>query len=513
MFLVLFLFISIIIFYFYATRNHDYWSKRNIKHDRPLPFFGNHLPNVLLRRSAVELGLEYYNKYKEEKIVGYYRGNTPELIIKDPDIIKQVLAQDFMHFYSRATLVKGHRKSLLYNLFLVNGDHWRLLRHRFSSAFSVSKIRAMFPLIEHCAEKLHKLSESLVDSNGDVYAWNLMARFSMEIIGSCGFGVDLDTIANKNDNFIKLANKFFDKTKLQTFMLNFDDVFNISSVIPGFYSVKKEFEKAIIDITMSVREQRNFKPSGRNDFMDILLEMEAMEKLEMESLFTKNPDGSPATVELEMDVYCIAAQVFVFLLAGFDTSAHVTSVLLHQLAYHQEIQRNIQKEIDEVLSRYDNKLCYDAVNEMSLLSMSLNESIRILPPAGINRRKCTKKYTIPGTNVTIDPGVTVFIPTQAIHLDPKYYDNPLEFRPERFSPEASKDRHRFVFMPFGEGPRKCPGNRLGQLQSMAGLASLLRSYNVEPSAATKREHTFKKSSFLIQIIEGGLPLRLTRRNK
>lgn len=180
-------------------------------------------------------------------------------------------------------------------------------------------------------------------------------------------------------------------------------------------------------------------------------------KISVESLEKLNADGTPEVVHLELDDILVAAQALVFFVAGFETSSSGTSFALHQLAFHPEIQNRAQEEIDQVLKKYNGKLSYDAVKEMTYLEWVFMEGMRIFPPSGFLMRECVKKYTIPETDVTIDAGVKVTVPIQAMHMDPKYFDNPTEFRPERFSPEEIAKRHKFVYLPFGDGPRGCIG--------------------------------------------------------
>ena len=73
-------------------------------------------------------------------------------------------------------------------------------------------------------------------------------------------------------------------------------------------------------------------------------------------------------------------------------------------------------------------------------------------------RTCVKTYRIPDSNVVVDVGCKVVIPTYALHHDPKYYPDPLKFDPDRFLEENVKARPGYTFMPFGEGPRICIGN-------------------------------------------------------
>lgn len=451
--IILLIILTTIAFYFYATKSHKYWAERNVKHNPPIPLFGNHLPNQLGQKSVTTIFWELYKKYSNEKVVGYYRGRVPELMIRDPDIIKCVLSADFDHFYYRGFARKS--EPLFANLFHADGDVWRLLRQRITPAFTTAKLKGMFPLVVKCAEKLQELVGEMIERGDECDARELMARFTTEFIGACGFGIEMDAINNQRSQFRELGILIFARPLKIRLLFPLLELFpELKSVL---YVSDHSVEDGITAIVNKIREQRNYKPSGRNDFIDLLLELETKGKIVGESIEKRAADGTPVQAEIDMDVKLIVAQVFIFFAAGFETSSSATSFTLHQLAFYPEIQTKIQKEIDEVLSRHNNKLCYEAVAEMSYLDMTFKEAMRMFPSLGVLNRVCTKKYTIPGTNLTIDPGVKIAIPIQALQMDEKYFDNPKEFRPERFLPKAVQGRHKYVYLPFGEGPRACVG--------------------------------------------------------
>lgn len=212
-----------------------------------------------------------------------------------------------------------------------------------------------------------------------------------------------------------------------------------------------------MSLVQSVLIQRNYKPSGRNDFVDLLLECKKKGTIVGESMEKFKPDGSSEQATLDMTDDLIAAQMFVFFVAGFETSSSTTSFLLHQLAYHPHIQRKVQDEIDRVLSKHHNKLNYDAIQEMHYLEWAFKESMRLFPSVGFLIRECARKYKVPDFDLTIEKGIKVLIPVQALQTDPKYFKNPDEFQPERFSSQESETFNKFAYMPFGDGPRSCIG--------------------------------------------------------
>ncbi|XP_023937094.2 cytochrome P450 6a2 isoform X2 [Bicyclus anynana] len=496
--------------YIYTTRNHDYWIKRGVKHDTPLPLFGNHFRNVFAIKSLTAIANEMYKKYPDEKVVGYFTGVTPNLIIRDPDIARDILNVHFDHFYPRG-LGRDHKKEpLMGNLFNVDGDTWKLLRARLTPAFTTAKLKAMFPLIIKCAEKLDKLGKDIVNKGGDFDARELMARFTTEFIGACGFGIEMDTINNENSMFREIGKNVFKRSLRDVFLFGIWELF---PEVRGMVTImEKDGENVFIDLITKIFQQRNFKSSGRNDFIDLLLDLAAKGRITGDSIEHKEADGTPKKVEMDMDLNCLIAQVFVFFAAGFETSSSATSYTLLELALNPEIQRKIQDEIDQVLLKHDNKLCYDSVAEMTLLDKAFKESMRLFPSVATLHRDCAKQYTIKELGLTIDPGVKIIIPIQALQTDEKYFDNPDVFMIDRVIKEDAT-RQKYIYMPFGEGPRSCIGARLGQMQSLAGLAAVLHKFSVEPGKKTQRKLKINHRLNVIQGVVDGIPLKLKLRDK
>lgn len=497
--------------YFYGKRNHKYWQLKGVKHDKPLPLFGNNARNFLAQISFTELLKEFYWKYPSEKVVGFYKASRPELIVRDPEIVKKILITDFSYFYPRGlNNPKDSVEPLLRNLFFADGDLWRLLRQRMTPTFTSGKLKAMFPLIVERAEKLQARALSAATTGTEIDARELMARYTTDFIGACGFGLQTDSLQDENSGFRKLGATIFNKSRRDviTFMLKqiFPTVFKNLKVLT-------RVEKQILHLVDEVLRHRNYEPSGRNDFIDLLLECKEKGTIVGESIERTKPDGKPEIATLEMDVELIAAQVFVFFAAGFETSSSATSTTLHELAYHPEVQSKVHEEIDRVLAKYDNKLSYDAIKEMTYLEWTFKEGMRIFPSLGYLIRECARKYTFEDINLTIDEGVRVFIPLQAMHNDPKYFDNPSEFRPERFDPANFDANNKYVYLPFGAGPRACIGERLGLMQSLAGLAAILARFSVRPAPSTIRRPLVDPNSGIVQAVKGGLPLIFIERKQ
>ncbi|KOB64673.1 Cytochrome P450 [Operophtera brumata] len=499
------LFVVIVLVYYYGTRNFNYWATRGVKYEKPIWLFGNNARGYTLQKSMTQIAVEYYNKYPNERVVGFFRGVQPELVLRDPEIVKRVIQTDFNSFHYRG--FNPHKtviEPLMRNLFFADGDLWRLLRQRMTPAFTSGKLKAMFPLIVERAERLQARTLAAAAAGRTLDARDLMARYTTDFIGACGFGLDADSLNDEDSAFRQLGIKIFQVRVRDAFKAILKEVF------PGPFKHFRFLEKVegdMKELVTGILKQRNYESSGRNDFIDLMLECKKKGIMSAESLTNFKADGTPEIATLELTEELIAAQVFVFFAAGFETSSSATSFTLHQLAYNPHIQQKVQADIDRVLAKHGGKLCYDAVQEMTYLEWTFKEGMRMFPSLGFLFRECARKYKFEDLNFSIDEGVRIMIPLQALHNDPEYFDEPQEFRPERFDPAESGDsKNKFVYLPFGDGPRACIGARLGLMQSLAGLAAVLSQFSVEPAPSSLKHPVVDPRSNIVQSIQNGLPL-------
>lgn len=208
----------------------------------------------------------------------------------------------------------------------------------------------------------------------------------------------------------------------------------------------------------------------------------------------------------------IVAESFFFYLAAFESSAIPMQFCLYELAKDETMQEKVRREIIEVLGESGGNFTYEEAKEMKYLEQVINgkhdpsclaptlmfitiESLRKYPAVPTLTRRCQKNYLLPGSDVVVEKGTHILIPLYAIHNDERYYPNPEVFDPERFSDENRRKIPPCAFMPFGEGPRLCIGNRFALMQLKVGLCALLRSFHFKISPKT--EHVeLDKSAFL-----------------
>ncbi|GAA5701418.1 cytochrome P450 [Streptomyces avermitilis] len=182
-------------------------------------------------------------------------------------------------------------------------------------------------------------------------------------------------------------------------------------------------------------------------------------------------DGSLDAAELR-------EQVLIFLLAGHETTATALAFALHLLARHPEQQRRVRDEADRVLGGPGGRAPTAADMEaLPYLTMVLKEAMRLYPSAPVIGRRAVADAEVDG--VRIPAGADLFVSPWVTHRHPDYWPDPERFDPERFTPEAEAGRPRYAWFPFGGGPRACIGQHLSMLESVLGLAVLIREFEFE----------------------------------
>jgi cytochrome P450 family 9 len=211
------------------------------------------------------------------------------------------------------------------------------------------------------------------------------------------------------------------------------------------------FKKLIIS-TFENREQNG---SVRPDMLHLLLKAQKGELAEDDNV--ENSKNIPIKKWNDNE---LTAQCVTFLGAGFETSATLLSFLSYELAVNPDVQEKLFHEVCSLNTGDD--IGYENLSELKYMDMVISETLRKWPPFTATDRSCTERYTLKTDDgsfeTEIEKGKTIWIPVYAIHHDPKYYDNPEKFIPERFSEENKSKIQPFTYLPFGAGNRNCLGN-------------------------------------------------------
>jgi cytochrome P450 len=139
------------------------------------------------------------------------------------------------------------------------------------------------------------------------------------------------------------------------------------------------------------------------------------------------------------------------------------------LAQHPTIQDSTAAEVDEVLA--GQPPCLESAARLPRVTQAFNEGMRLYPPVSVIAREAAQNTEVGG--YPIAKRSQVYVPVYVVHRDARWFAEPGEFRPERFSTEAEPPRQH-AYMPFGAGPHQCIGRRMATLEASVVLSTLLQ---------------------------------------
>jgi cytochrome P450 len=169
----------------------------------------------------------------------------------------------------------------------------------------------------------------------------------------------------------------------------------------------------------------------------------------------------------------ICNDLLIFMLAGHDTTATALSYALWALGHHPDIQDRVAAE---AVAIGDRELTPEDVPRLGYTVQVLREALRLQPPAAGVARLAVRDLAVGGYRV--EAGSVMAVGIYALHRDPTLWPQPRVFDPDRFSPEASKGRERWQFIPFIAGPRSCIGEHFAMLETTLAMATIVRALEI-----------------------------------
>lgn len=448
MFLFLSLFATLTWYlYSYFIKTFDYWRSKNVEGPEPLPLFGNFKDVALKKKPKGIFFSEMYKQYPKEKFVGFYQMASPALLIRDLNIVKQVLIKEFNKFPDRGTYFS--KKGLGENIFHSDSETWKTLRKQFSSVFTSSKFRAVFHLLVDCGDKFVCNVENVTKEHSEQDVYQLIMIYTL--------ATSMVTLFDWNIDSFKDDTRWFD---IYDKNLNNNHWNEIDLLFPGFLTkfnltiLSKEVRYYCHQILEACKRQPLSKTTNNFNVKDVIL------NLRKENNTNAKRMDKEVNANLKITDDLLAGQIWVFHTAGYLNNALTLTYALYHLAHNTDVQDKLTAEIDQTLDEHRGKLTYNALKEMKYLEMVFEETMRINPVTHGVVRSAYEDVKLEGTNVVINKGTTVVISPYSIHHDEQYYPEPEKFIPERFLPENVKKRHVCAYLPFGAGRRSCLGELL-----------------------------------------------------
>lgn len=291
--------------------------------------FGGSLKDVLLLRKPVaQVMLELYEEASRRSLplIGAVFMNKNCVILRDLDLIKRVLVQDFNHFSNRSATADFHSDPFGgYNLFLLKNPAWHDMRAKITPLFTTSRMRMFFDDVNSSGDKLQQQLLKDIPSDKVVSLKQINGAFCIDVFASCSFGIEVNFIENPESLFGQTAMGMFDFTLIRA--LEFGSSFvlpEISKILPTFFFSKgaSAYLRKMLSAVMAERMSKGATYT-RNDLMEVLLKI-------------KSSQESDTTEAYSDDM--LMAQSVIFFVAGFETTS---TAMTHSL---YEIARNVREE-------------------------------------------------------------------------------------------------------------------------------------------------------------------------
>ncbi|KAH8399479.1 hypothetical protein KR215_011595, partial [Drosophila sulfurigaster] len=484
----------LLLLWLWLRHTYSYWARRGVLHDKPVMLYGN-LYSVGRSTTALEPFRRFYEKYKgQAPFGGFYFAVRGAAVLLDLELVKLVMVKEFNNFAHRGNYYNEEDDPISAHLFNLDGRDWREMRNKLTSTFTSLKMHQMLPTVVEIAERFVKVVQQQVEVNkgaeeSPVEVKNLLARFTIDVIGSCAFGLDCNSLNNPDVEFYHLGHKTFKERRHGRLAFGLIQAFPRLAKWLHIKMVSDDVSEFYMRVVRETLEYRDKHQVQRNDFLNLLMELR------------NEPSGG-------LTFNQIAAQAFVFFLGGFETSSSTMGFALHLLALHPEVQQRGREEVQQVLAKHK-QLNYEALRELKYIKQIIYETLRKYSIASILIRKTLEDFQVPGTSYVLEAGLPLVIPVDAIHHDPDIYPEPDKFDPDRFTPEAIEQRHSAAYLAFGAGPRNCIGLRFGEMQSLVGLAVLLQNFKFSPAKETEIPLQINKTSFFLQS-RGGIVLNVEK---
>jgi len=362
--------------------------------------------------------------------------------VNHPDYIEEVLVNQARKFI-KGRILRANRRLFGNGLLTSEGDFWLRQRRLAQPAFHRARIAAY-------AETMVRFTERMQEGWRDGQKLDIhaeMTRLTLQIVAKTLFDADVDADAQEVGHALEA---------IMEHNSDFRRLILTPSWLPTLRNIRAALGTRRLDkIMYRIIGQRRIAGRDAGDLLSMLLH-------------AQDEDGSRMTDRQLRD------EVITLFLAGHETTALTLSWTWWLLAQHPQAEAKLHAELDAVLSGRTPTL--ENLPKLRYLDHVITESMRLYPPAWGMARLTIEDAEIGGYKIRKGCGVS--LSQWVVHRDPRWYESPDEFRPERWEGDLLKRLPRFAYFPFGGGPRQCIGNSFALMEAALILATIAQKFRL-----------------------------------
>jgi cytochrome P450 len=378
-------------------------------------------------------------------VVSVRFGPRRVVFLNHPDLVEEVLVNQNRKFIKHYRL-RQTRRTLGHGLLTSEGEFWRSQRKLAQPAFHRERIANYARVMVDYTERMIALwSDGQVrDAQAD------MMHLTLEIVAKTLFDAEIGSDTADASAAME--------TLMRAFIARTGSLMTPPHWIPTPVNLRVERAiRRLERILAAVIAERRAIKSDRGDLLSMLLEAQDEES------------------GRRMSDRQLRDEVMTLFMAGHETTANTLAWSWVLLARHPEALARLDRELTEVLG--DRSPTVADLPRLKFTESVVHETLRVYPTVWVLGREAIEPVELGGYQIR--PGTTLFMPQWVIHRDPRWFDAPETFRPERWLDPGIQKLHRYAYFPFGGGPRICIGNNFALMEATLILATIARQFRLE----------------------------------
>ena len=389
-------------------------------------------------------------------------GAERAVVIADPEMVQSILVERPDRFARLAGIRQTIEEMGIEGLFSVEGEQWRRHRQLAKGAFDVRHLQDFFPITRKVTQRLHRRWQQLAEQQIPLDAQRELMRYTVDITTNLAFGYDMNTLEEEGDRIQQHLERIFPMIAFRAFMpVRYWNYLKLPA--------DRALETSLAELRVSVNR---FVEHARQQLADTPILLERPQNL-LQALL-----AAQGSEDIELSDSEIYGNVFTFLLAGEDTTANSMAWMMYFMAKYPEVQRQMQAEADSVLMDAATVTEYEQIRELRYIEAVAHETMRFKPVATFLALQALKDVTV--DHLQIPEGTPLFLLLRPKGLEDTEFAEAAEFKPERWLNYSRQENphHRISFLPFGAGPRLCPGRSLALHEIKMAVSMICRHFDV-----------------------------------